>query len=191
MRKNTRERKKKVPFRGEIVGAIDHVVSVLDQVGQFAAAGRTQYFLQCFQRLLQHIGRTHVNFGDHDEHGYVECQREAQMLLGHAYDAHVGADHQHGVVGTVAGHAEHGRLQVAFVASQVNERDHFGRLLANILPVETFADSGADGLFQLVYFDAFCIEAEYVVAHAARSARLDLVLVPEQFSSGFASSIIF
>lgn len=48
-------------------------------------------------------------------------------------DAGVGAHHQHGEVGTVAGEAEDGRLQVLVVSGQIDEGDHLGGALADLL----------------------------------------------------------
>lgn len=48
-------------------------------------------------------------------------------------NAGVGAHHQHGEVGAVAGEAEDGGLQVLVVSGQINEGDHLGRALADLL----------------------------------------------------------
>ena len=41
---------------------------------------------------------------------FPKSQGETEVLLGHAYDAGVGADHQHAKVRGVPGHAKHGRF---------------------------------------------------------------------------------
>lgn len=48
-------------------------------------------------------------------------------------DAGVGAHHQHGEVGAVAGEAEDGRLQVLVVSGQIDEGDHLGGALTDLL----------------------------------------------------------
>lgn len=48
-------------------------------------------------------------------------------------DARVGAHHQHGEVGAVAGEAENGGLQVLVVSSQIDEGDHLGGALTDLL----------------------------------------------------------
>lgn len=48
-------------------------------------------------------------------------------------DAGVGAHHQHGEVGTVAGEAEDGGLQVLVVTGEIDEGDHLGGALADLL----------------------------------------------------------
>ena len=48
-------------------------------------------------------------------------------------NAGVGAHHQHGEVGAVAGEAEDGGLQVLVVSGEVDEGDHLGRALADLL----------------------------------------------------------
>lgn len=40
---------------------------------------------------LKDVGRTHVNLGDNHKHRYIECQRQAQVLLGHPHDASIAA----------------------------------------------------------------------------------------------------
>ena len=48
-------------------------------------------------------------------------------------NAGVGAHHQHGEVGAVAGETEDGGLQVLVVSGEVDEGDHLGRALADLL----------------------------------------------------------
>ena len=52
------------------------------------------------------------------------------LVLTHAG---VGAHHQHGEVGAVACEAKDGGLQVLVVSSQVNESDHLGGALTDLL----------------------------------------------------------
>lgn len=40
---------------------------------------------------LKDIGRTHVNLGDNHKDRYIECQCQAQVLLGHPHDASITA----------------------------------------------------------------------------------------------------
>lgn len=40
---------------------------------------------------LQDVGRAHVNLGDHHENRHIECQCQAQVLLGHPHDASIAA----------------------------------------------------------------------------------------------------
>lgn len=48
-------------------------------------------------------------------------------------DAGVGAHYQHGEVRAVAGQSKNGGLQVFVVSGQVDERDHLGGALADLL----------------------------------------------------------
>lgn len=48
-------------------------------------------------------------------------------------NAGVGAHHQHGEVGAVAGEAENSRFQVLVVSGQINKGDHLGGALADLL----------------------------------------------------------
>lgn len=48
-------------------------------------------------------------------------------------NAGVGAHHQHGEVGAVAGEAENSRFQVLMVSGQINEGDHLGGALTDLL----------------------------------------------------------
>lgn len=48
-------------------------------------------------------------------------------------DAGVGTHNQHGEVGAVAGEAEDGGLQVLVVSCQIDEGDHLGGALADLL----------------------------------------------------------
>lgn len=48
-------------------------------------------------------------------------------------DACVGAHHQHGKVRAIAGEAEDGGLQVLVVSCEVDEGDHLGGALADLL----------------------------------------------------------
>lgn len=51
---------------------------------------------------LKDVGRTHVNLGDNHKDRYIECQRQAQVLLGHPHDASIAAHlpQQKGTVST-------------------------------------------------------------------------------------------
>lgn len=40
---------------------------------------------------MKDVGRTHVNLGDNHKHRYIECQCQAQMLLGHPHNASIAA----------------------------------------------------------------------------------------------------
>lgn len=44
--------------------------------------------------------------------------------------------HEHAEVRRVSRHAEHGGLEIPLVARQVDERNHFGGLFANLHPVQ-------------------------------------------------------
>ena len=59
--------------------------------------------------------------------GQAGRQAERQTYAG------VGADHQHGEVGSVAEQAEDGGLQVLVVAGQVHEGNHLRRVLTDLL----------------------------------------------------------
>ena len=48
-------------------------------------------------------------------------------------DASVSAHYQHGKVGAIAREAEDGGLQILMVSRQVDESDHLGRALADLL----------------------------------------------------------
>lgn len=48
------------------------------------------------------------------------------LTLGHADDAGVGPNHQHGKVGRVAREAKNGRLEVLFVPREVDKRQDLG-----------------------------------------------------------------
>lgn len=55
-----------------------------------------QYQSQRLLRLevsftLKDVGRTHVNLGDNHKDRYIECQCQAQVLLGHSHDASIAA----------------------------------------------------------------------------------------------------
>lgn len=47
-----------------------------------------------------------------------------------------GSDHEHCEVWQVPGHAEHCGLQVALVASQIDEGDHLARVFADFNPIQ-------------------------------------------------------
>lgn len=64
------------------------------------------------------------------EYQYLICHLLVTVLL---TDAGVGAHHQHGKVGAVAGEAENGRFQVLVVSGQINEGDHLGGALTDLL----------------------------------------------------------
>lgn len=73
-------------------------------------------------------GRCGVSHGIGKE--YLICHLLVMVLL---TDASVGAHHQHGKVRAVAGEAENGRFQVLVVSGQIDESDHLGGALTDLL----------------------------------------------------------
>lgn len=88
-----------------------------------ASLGRLQNFSERCKSLLVLLFRSQINLCDHDEERYSEGQGDAEMLSCHLADAHIGTDYDHGVVRHEADKTEHGRLEVLFVTTQVQERD--------------------------------------------------------------------
>ena len=77
---------KAVPFRREVSCRDDHVIPVVDQNGNLAAARGLEDSLQQLQRVVEDVGRTHVNLGDHHKHGNVQRKRQAEVLFRHSYN---------------------------------------------------------------------------------------------------------
>jgi hypothetical protein len=46
-----------------------------------AAARALQYLDEQLERLLQHVGRTHVDLGDHYKYGHTQGQSQPEVLL--------------------------------------------------------------------------------------------------------------
>lgn len=59
-----------LPLGDKVGGADDDVVARLDHDGHLAATGGLEDTHEQAQRVLQHIRRTHVDLGDHYEHGH-------------------------------------------------------------------------------------------------------------------------
>ena len=87
------------------------------------------------------------------------------------------AYNEHAVVRAHAGHAKHCRFQVLLVTGQVDKCDNLSRMSTYGLPIECLADATGSARRLLVHHFAVGVESKNVVANAARSARLDLVLV--------------
>ena len=96
----------------------------------------------------------------------------------------VGTDNDHHVVGLMRGESVHGRAQVAFMASEINERDHFGslrrRLQGRRLLVTLCGERAARAA-----------QAHMLVLRdAARATRLRLVLVPQHTATGKPTPVV-
>mmetsp|Transcript_33039 Transcript_33039/g.50630 ORF Transcript_33039/g.50630 Transcript_33039/m.50630 type:complete len:322 (-) Transcript_33039:394-1359(-) len=71
--------------------------------------------------LLVDLLGSYINLSEDHKDRQVQGERNAEMLLGHLRNAHVGADHQHAVVGEQGSQAVHRRLQVLLVATHVEQ----------------------------------------------------------------------
>lgn len=91
--------------------------------------------------------------------------------------------HKHSEVRCMARHPEDCRLEVPFMAREIDEGDYFCGVLADLNPVQL-------SVIRFVHNLSSAVEAQDVIAHRARPSRLHLVLVPEEFLARLASSIV-
>lgn len=64
------------------------------------------------------------------------------MFFAHANKTRIGADDQHDKVRGARGEAEQGCLEILLMASQIDERDDFGRFVANLIPRQLLLSRG-------------------------------------------------
>ena len=118
----------------------------------------------------------------HDDEGHIQSNRHPDMLLGHSGDAVVCADNDHHIIGLVGGEAVDRRSKVSLVARQIDERHDFCRLRGVSSRLLMTLSREAQPL---------CVEAHVLIFRdRGGTARLGLVLVPEDSASCEASSIV-
>ena len=63
-----------LPLRSEIGSRCDDIILGLDKDGNLSAAGGFQDTHEQFHRLLENVGRAHVDLCHHHKHGDTESQ---------------------------------------------------------------------------------------------------------------------
>lgn len=130
------------------------------------------------------LGRN-INLGDDNEHRYFESKSNAQVLLGHATDAHVGSDDDHAVVWHQTNKAKHRCLQVLLVAAQVKKRHQLLAVRGNVSPRLVLRR-----VLTLWHNDVLVVETHDFLADAARPSVFDLMAEVEDLLSRRASTIV-
>ena len=127
------------------------------------------------------VSRGDIHLGDHHKERDLKCHSYAEVLLCHAHHAATPRDHEHHVVGRVAGQGGDGGAQVLLVTSQVQQRDQLVSLLADLLCSRVTA---------VVHHGPRAVEAEDAMGDGARPPALDLVKVPEHVQPRPAPPIV-
>lgn len=95
------------------------------------------------------------------------------------------AYHQHAKIRKVPSHAKNCCLQILLMPRQVNESYDFCGFLTDLSPFQASAMA-----VRLVHNVALAVKAQDVIAHAAGTARLNLVLVTEELLPGKTTAIV-
>ena len=99
------------------------------------------------------------------------------MLPRHFADAHVGSDHDHGVVGHETDESEHSSLEVLLMATQIQERDQTLRVLRDVRPGLILTCI----LMRLKHLVVLCVEAHDFLPNARGSSVCRFVTEVKHF----------
>lgn len=68
------------PLADELGSSLDGLFMVFDENRNFPCAWRFEYSSKLRYSLLQNLGWANIDFGYHNHHRHIECQRNSQVL---------------------------------------------------------------------------------------------------------------
>jgi len=126
-----------------------------------------------------------VDFRDHNEKRDLQCQRDAQVLLGHHAHSHLGSDDDHAVVRHQAHKPKHRCLEVLLMATQVKESHQLLRVGGDVSPRLVLGSVGP-----LRCDDFLFVEAHDLLSDAGRPSIAEFVREVEDLLPREASAIV-